>query len=99
MWHILYFENVQKKGSIFSFYYVDDCMIVSHKKETNTSLIESLYNFSKNYVLTDEGDISNYFGVNIKINSDGTFKLSLLHLVDKIINHVVLTVFTILKAR
>ena len=55
----------RKKGSIFSFYYVDDCMIVSHKKETNTSLIESLYNFSKNYVLTDEGDISNYFGVNI----------------------------------
>ena len=45
--------------------YVDYCVIVSHKKYTITSLIESLNNGPENHVLTDEGDISNYFGVNI----------------------------------
>ena len=35
-------------------------------------------------MLTDEGDISNYLGVNIKKNSYGNFELSLSHLVEKI---------------
>ena len=52
--------------------YVDGCIIVPHKQETITPLIEWLNNGPKNYVLTDEGDISNYLGVNIKKNSDGT---------------------------
>ena len=51
--------------------YVDHCIIVSFKEDTITSLMESLDNGTKNYVLTDEGDISNYLGVNIKINPDG----------------------------
>ena len=50
-------------------------------------------------MLTDEGDISNYLGVYIKKNSDGTFKLSQSHLVEKIINHIGLEVFVSLKKR
>ena len=38
--------------------------------------------------MTEEGDISNYLGVNMKKNSDETFKLSKSHKVDKIINCV-----------
>ena len=64
----------QSQGDTFLFYIkysflltcVDDCVIVSHKQETITSLIESLNNVSENNMLTYEGDISNYFGVNIK---------------------------------
>ena len=47
---------------------VDDCVIVSHKQEKITPLIESQNNGPKNYVLTYEGDISNYLGVNINKN-------------------------------
>ena len=68
-------------------------------KYTITSLIESLKNCPENYVLTDGGDISNYLGVNINKNSDGTFKSSQSHLVEKIINNVGLIVFMSLKAR
>ena len=50
-------------------------------------------------MLIDEGDISNYLGVTIKERSDGTFKWSQLYLVDKIINHVGLTMFASLKER
>ena len=40
--------------------YVDYCLLVSYKQQKITSLIESLNNGPENYVLTDEGDISNY---------------------------------------
>ena len=45
---------------------VDDCVIVSYKQYTIISLIQSINNGPKNYVLTNEGDISNYLGVHIK---------------------------------
>ena len=49
-------------------------------------------------MLTDEGDISNYLGFNIKKNLDGIFGLSQSHLVEKIINRVGLTVSASLKS-
>ena len=51
----------------------------------------------ENYVLKYEGDISNYLGVNITKKSYGTLKLLQLHLVEKIIDHVRLTVSVGLK--
>ena len=50
-------------------------------------------------MLTDEGYISNYLGVNIKKNSDRKFKLSQSHLVENVTNHVGLKVSASLKAR
>ena len=49
---------------------VNNFVIDSNKQETITSLIESLKNAPENYVLADEGDISNYLGFNIKKNLD-----------------------------
>ena len=48
--------------------------MVSHKQETTRALTESLNNGPANYLLTDEGYISNYIGFNTKRNSDGTLK-------------------------
>ena len=50
-------------------------------------------------MLTYEGYISNYLGVNTKKLLCGTFELLPLHLMEKIINHVGLTVFVNLKER
>ena len=50
-------------------------------------------------MLTYEGDISKYLGVSTKKHSDRTFELSQSHLVEKIINCVILEVSTSLKAR
>ena len=46
--------------------YVDDCIIVPQKQYIITSLIESLKTGPGDYVLIDDGCISNYIGVNIK---------------------------------
>ena len=56
--------------------YVDDSVIVSHKQEKITSLIEYIKNDTKDYVLKYEVDVSNYLGFNIKNNSVETFELS-----------------------
>ena len=48
--------------------------------------------------MTDKGYLLKYIGVDIKKNSYGTFELSQLHLVEKIINHVRLTVFITLNS-
>ena len=50
-------------------------------------------------MLTDEGYIYNYLGVNINKSTNGIFKLSQSHLVETIINHVGLEVSASLKVR
>ena len=55
---------VLKKDSVI-ITYVDDCVIVSHKKLTIKSFIESINIGPEDYVLTDEGDISIFIWVNI----------------------------------
>ena len=54
-----------RKDSVILTYF-DDCVILSHKQETTTSLIESLNNSPEKYVLKNEGYISNIIGVYIK---------------------------------
>ena len=54
--------------------YVGNGIIIPHKQEKITSLIESINNGPENYVLADEGDISNYIGFNTKENSDKKFE-------------------------
>ena len=61
------------------------------------SLIESLNNGTENYVLKDDGDISNYLEVKTKNNSDGTFELSQSHLVEKLSNKSDLKCMQVLK--
>ena len=61
-----------RKESV-SLTYIDDCVIVSHKQDKITSLIESLNNGPDNYELTDKGFISNYLRVNIKKIQMGYF--------------------------
>ena len=59
--------------------YLDDCIIVCPSMDRTYSFVKSTKTGKKNFVLTYEGDISNYLGVSIKKNSNGTFELSQLH--------------------
>ena len=56
-------------------------------------------NGPEGYILIDKGFISNYLRLNIKNNYDGTFGLSQSQLIDKITNHVGLTVSASLKQK
>ena len=70
-WSRLYSRVFRDRGrltTVSDLINIDDCVIVSHKQETITPLIESQKNGHENYVLIYEGYISNYLGVNIKKN-------------------------------
>jgi hypothetical protein len=70
-----------RKGIIF-LVYVDDGIIAGASKEDIDQVIidlQTLFNVS------DEGDLTDYLGVNIETRDDGTIKLSQPHLIDQII--------------
>ena len=54
-----------KKGMIISTY-IDDCILISNKKETLDQFIHSLANGIKKFEFTDEGGIDKYPGVEIE---------------------------------
>jgi hypothetical protein len=56
--------------------YVDDCIIVSNSMKDINTFVTSLKDGLKEYVLTDEGDINKFLGVEIKEITRNKFKLS-----------------------
>jgi hypothetical protein len=66
--------------------YVDDCIIVSNSmKDINTS-VKFMKDGPKKYVLTDEGDIDKFLGIEIKEITRNKFKLSQPFLIEQIVN-------------
>jgi hypothetical protein len=46
--------------------YVDDCIIDSNSMKDINTFVTSMKDGPKEYVLTDEGDINKYLGIEIK---------------------------------
>ena len=65
--------------------YVDDCILVSTSQKAIDDLVESLQNGEEKFLLTDEGDIDKFLGIELKHNKDGSFEMTQPHLTDRII--------------
>jgi hypothetical protein len=65
--------------------YVDDCIIVSNSMKGINIFVKSMKDGSKGYVLTDEGDIHNFFGIEIKEITKNKFELSQPFLIEQIV--------------
>ena len=62
--------------------YVDDAIMASFNK----SMIDNVFNTLKDkYCMTDEGDLTDYLGVNIENLPDNKMKLTQPHLIDEIL--------------
>ena len=68
--------------------YVDDMIVVSKREKDINSLITSLREEDERFILTSEGDIKNYLGVEIVKNKDGSFELKQPHLIQRILDYV-----------
>ena len=93
----LTFCTLQKTIRFLTYGY--DCVLLWHKQKAITSFIELPNNAPENYVLIDEGYISNYFGVDTKENPYRKFKWSQSNPMDKIFNHVRTSISVSLKSR
>jgi len=78
--------------------YVDDCIILSKESKVVDSIVKSLATgqdpsdptkkFSKQYVLTYDGGIKNYLGVEVDARTDGKIELRQKRLIERIIKPV-----------
>ena len=64
-------------------FYVDDCCILSKYKETIDALLR---NISKEFKLTDKGDVKSYLGRDVSKYPNGTITMSQPAIIDKILN-------------
>ena len=76
-----------KKG-ISELLYVDDMIVVSKREKDINKLIRSLREEDERFILTSEGDIKNYLGVEIVKNKDGSFEFKQPHLIQRILDYV-----------
>jgi hypothetical protein len=77
----LYFE----KGMII-ITYVDDFIIVSNSMKDINTFVTSVKDGPKEYILTDEGDIHKFLGIEIKEITRNKFELSQPFLIEQIVN-------------
>ena len=63
--------------------YVDDCLIFTPKKERADALVKEL---EKRFTIEDEGDITNYLGINITTPEPNTIEMVQPALTERIIN-------------
>ena len=71
------------RGKVMYALYTDDSIIAGPDKKEIDELIQEMRNHKLD--ITDEGDITDFLGVNIENMKDGTIKLSQPHLVDQIL--------------
>ncbi len=74
-----------KKGMII-ITYIDVCIIVSNSMKNINTFVRFMKDGPKGYVLTDEGDINKFLGIEIKEITKNKFKLSQPFLIKQIVN-------------
>jgi hypothetical protein len=72
-----------KKGMIV-LTYVDDCIIVGESMSEINSFIHSMQNGPEKYILTDEGSIDKFLGIDINHHDDYRFEITQPFLIERI---------------
>ena len=66
--------------------YVDDCIIFGPSMDRIDSFVKSMNTGKDNFVLTDEGDINKFLGIEITHLDDKRFNFSQPFLIDQIVS-------------
>jgi hypothetical protein len=74
-----------KKGMII-ITYIDGRIIVSNSMKDINTFVKSMKDGPKEYVLTDEGDMNKFSGIEIKEITENKFELSQPFLIERIVN-------------
>ena len=65
--------------------YVDDCIIIGPEIKEIDAFVTSMKEGNENFVLTDEGDIDKFLGIEITQLDKNRFKISQPYLIDIIV--------------
>lgn len=72
------------KSGMIVLTYVDDCIIVGDDMKEIDKFVKSMQNGPENFILTDEGDIDKFLGIEIKRLDDKRFEMSQPFLIERI---------------
>ena len=64
--------------------YVDNCIVMSPRKKGMDGVIKDLCASEQSFIIDDEGEVSDFLGVKIQKNKDGTIMLMQPQLIDSI---------------
>ena len=76
------------KDGMIMLVYVDDCIIIGDSIARIDVLIHSLMNGPEKFVLTDEGTLEKFLGVNISRLDDGRYEFTQPFLIERIIKFI-----------
>ena len=66
--------------------YVDDCIIIGEQMSDINTFIDLMHEGQENFILTDEGDVNKFLGIETTKYEDSLFELSQPFLIDRIVN-------------
>ena len=66
--------------------YVDDCIIISKDEKVIDRFVSSMMNGKEGFVLTYDGDLARFLGVEIEYCKDGTINMTQPHLIQRILS-------------
>jgi hypothetical protein len=72
------------KSGMIVLTYVDDCIIVGNDMKEIDEFVKSMQEGPENFILTDEGDIDKFLGIEIKHLDDKRFEMSQPFLIERI---------------
>ena len=73
------------RGAIIFLVYIDDCIIFGPDGCSIDAAVEDLRACSHHFTIDDQGDISDFLGIQVQKHSDGTIQLTQPQLIDSII--------------
>ena len=65
--------------------YIDDCLVFSPESKLIDKTISDLRDSCKNFEIDDQGDVSDFLGIEVTHLKDGSIKLTQPHLIDAIL--------------
>ena len=65
--------------------YVDDCIIISKDTKVIDRFVSSMMNGQEGFVLTDDGDLARFLGVEIEYKDDGSIHMTQPYLIQRIL--------------
>ena len=81
-------QRIFYKEDMIILLYVDGMIVALKKEKDVNNLIQSLREESERFILTSEGDVKNYLGVEIVKNKYGSFEFKQPHLIQRILDYV-----------
>ena len=73
------------KRNVVMLIYIDDCLVFSPEPKLIDKTVSDLRNSRKNFEIDDQGNVSDFLGIEVTHIKDGSIKLTQPHLMDTIL--------------